>query len=331
MRDWWQPTLSLRAALLLPLSWLFGSAAALRRGLYRAGFLKSERLPVPVLVVGNLTVGGAGKTPLTIALAQAFAACGYHPGVISRGYGGNAGAAGDAPREVRVDSTPAQVGDEPLLIRRVCPVFVGRRRAAAGRALLAAYPQTNLIITDDGLQHYALARDAEVAVFDTRGAGNGCLLPAGPLREPLSRKVDAVVFNGDPINTVPGMGWRMDLRPGSLYRLDEPSQQCAAADFGATHGTAVAAIAGIGNPARFFSTLRGLGLKIEEHAFPDHHPYAASELAAIPAPLIVMTEKDAIKCAQFRDPRVWVLPVAAQFDAGLVDLLLEKLRGPQTA
>lgn len=331
MRDWWQPTLSLRAALLLPLSWLFGAMAALRRGLYRAGLLESERLPVPVLVVGNLTVGGAGKTPLTIALAQALAARGHHPGVISRGYGGNAGTAGDAPREVRPDSTPAEVGDEPLLIRRVCPVFVGRRRAAAGRALLAAYPQTDLIIADDGLQHYALARDAEVAVFDTRGAGNGCLLPAGPLREPLSRKVDAVVFNGDPTNTIPGMGWRMDLQPGDFYRLDDPAQHCAVVDFGAAHGMTVAAVAGIGNPARFFSTLRSLGLKIEEHAFPDHHPYTAPDLAAITAPLIVMTEKDAIKCAQFRDPRVWVLPVAAQFHADLVDLLLEKLRGPQTA
>lgn len=331
MRDWWQPGLTARTALLLPLSWLFGAVAALRRALYRAGILQSERLTVPVLVVGNLTVGGAGKTPLVIALAQALMARGWHPGVISRGYGRDAEAVVDAVHEVHPNSSPRDVGDEPLLVRRVCPVFVGRRRADAGRALLTAYPQVNLVITDDGLQHYALARDAEVAVFDARGAGNGRLLPAGPLREPLSRQVDAVVLNGELAPPTQQRAWRMDLRPLDFYRLADPLQRCAAADFAGAHGTAAAAVAGIGNPQRFFATLGALGLQCEEHPFPDHHVYTSADFAGIAAPLIVMTEKDAIKCAQFRDPRIWVLPVAAQVDAGLVDLLVEKLRGPQTA
>jgi len=340
MRDWWQPRLTLRTALLLPLAWLFGVLAALRRALYRAGVLRSERLPVPVLVVGNLTVGGSGKTPLVIALALAFTERGRHPGVISRGYG----AAIEGTREVQVDSSPAQVGDEPLLIRRsaaACPVFVGRKRVEAGRALLAAYPDTDVIIADDGLQHYALARDAEVAVFDERGAGNGRLLPAGPLREPLSRMVDAFVLNGNAASPVPGKDWRMRLAPSGLYRLNDPARNPAAREFAvearmspeftAAQRPLIAAVAGIGDPARFFFTLRLLGLKIEEHPFPDHHLYAASDLAAVKAPLIVMTEKDAIKCAQFRDPRAWVLTVSADPDAGLVDLLLEIIRGPQTA
>ena len=332
MRDWWQPDLTTRTALLLPLSWLFAALSGLRRALYRGGIYKSQKLPVPVVVVGNLTVGGSGKTPLVIALAQALLERGWHPGVISRGYG----AKGAAPREVRAEADPAEVGDEPLLIRNAlgtCPVFVGRERPAAGRALLAAYPQTNVLITDDGLQHYALARDFEIAVFDTRGAGNGQLLPAGPLREPLARadSLDAVVLNGDAVSPVARQASRMQLAPGDFYLLDDPAQRCAAVDFARVHGGRVAALAGIGSPARFFATLRGLGMAFEEYPFPDHHAYTAADIAAISAPVIVMTEKDAIKCRQFRDPRIWVLPVTAQLAPGLLDALLEKIRGSKTA
>ncbi|MDB5804162.1 MAG: lipid-A-disaccharide kinase [Betaproteobacteria bacterium] len=336
MRDWWQPRLTLRTALLLPASALFAALAALRRALYRAGILKTQRLAVPVLVVGNLTVGGSGKTPLVIALARAFAERGLHPGVISRGYGRIAGAEIETAREVHADSSPAQVGDEPLLIRRsgaACPVFVGRKRVEAGRALLAAYPETDVIIADDGLQHYALARNAEVAVFDARGAGNGYLLPAGPLRESLSRAatLDAVVFNGDVTLALGRPAWRMELQPGEFFLLGDPARRRGAADLAREPAARVAAVAGIGSPERFFTTLRGLGLQFTEHPFPDHHVYTAADLKAIDAPLLVMTEKDAIKCAQFGDPRLWVLPVTAQIDAGLVDALLEKLRGPQAA
>lgn len=329
MRDWWQPTLTPRTAALLPLSWLFALLAALRRALYRSGIRRAQRLPVPVIVVGNLTVGGAGKTPLVIALAQALAERGMRPGVISRGYGANA----DAPREVHTGADPAQVGDEPLLIARHCPVFVCRDRPAAGRALLAAHPATNVIIADDGLQHYALAREAEIAVFDARGAGNGALLPAGPLREPLSRAagVDAVVFNGAASVALARPGFHMRLAPRSFYRLADPAQRCPPRDFAQGAAGPIAALAGIGHPARFFATLRELGLAVQEYPFPDHHPFSAADLAAITAPTLVMTEKDAIKCAAFPDPRVWVLPVSAEVDAGLIDALLEKIRGPETA
>lgn len=332
MRDWWQPGLTPRTALLAPLSLLFGAVAASRRALYRAGLPRATRLPVPVIVVGNLTVGGAGKTPLTIALVEALQARGYKPGVISRGYGTD----NEAPREVRADSSPADIGDEPLLIRRSAgvPVFVCRKRPAAGAALLAAYPETNVILSDDGLQHYALARDVEIAVFDARGAGNGYLLPAGPLREPLSRRVDAVVINGDAPSPVAGQGWTMRLEPRGLYRLGDPAQRRLTSDFVRDAEGKVAALAGIGDPKRFFATLRSLGLRIEEHPFPDHHPYTEADLKAITAPLIVMTEKDAIKCASLidpRDPRIWVLKVQARIEDGLIDALLEKIRGPQAA
>jgi len=328
VRDWWQPRLNFRTAPLLPLSFVFGALAALRRGLFRLGIKRTHRLPVPVIVVGNLTVGGAGKTPLVIALAEALRARGFAPGVISRGYGAGA----QAPREVTAASDPREVGDEPLLIHRACPVFVARDRPAAGRALLAAHPQVNLIIADDGLQHYALARDVEIAVFDARGAGNGHLMPAGPLREPLSRlsSVDAVVFNGNPSLQVQRPVTRMELEPRGFYQLSNPAQRMLPADF-ARSFPRVAAVAGIGSPQRFFETLRSLGLHCEPHAFPDHHPYSAEDIRAIKSDVIVMTEKDAIKCASFGDARIWVLPVSARLAPGLIEDILEKLRGPQTA
>ena len=350
-RDWWRPALTWRTAPLLPLAWLFGALIALRRGLYGLGILKATRLRVPVVMVGNLTVGGSGKTPLVIFLVAALAARGFTPGVISRGYGtkggtkggstgGSKGAASgemrDSPREVHGDSTPEEVGDEPLLIRRKTgvPVFVGAARAQVALALLAAHPAVDLIISDDGLQHLALARDFEIAVFDARGAGNGALLPAGPLREPLRRaaRLDALVSNGAAMHAIaPGRASiAMRLVPGDFHSLSDAGRHMAPADFVRMQprGAPVAAVAGIGNPARFFATLRELGLDISEHAFPDHHAYRRADLAAISADVIVMTEKDALKCTQQNDPRVWVLPVAAALDDGLENSIVEKLRGP---
>ena len=367
VRDWWLPRLTARTALLLPLGWMVAAISGLRRALYRYGLLRSVRLEVPVIVVGNLTVGGSGKTPLLIALVMALRAAGYRPGVISRGYGGTHDALRAGPLEVApefnsdshpnsADATPAPdsayagnpavTGDEPLLIRHRtgAPVFVSANRPRAARALLAAHPYVNLIISDDGLQHYALARDIEIAVFDSRGAGNGRQLPAGPLREPLARAagLTALVHNGSSdIASKIGShhsfpAWHpMQIESLPAYRLIDPAQTCAPAALGSRHSLgepgALAAVAGIGDPARFFDALRAAGLAIHEHPFPDHYALTRADLAAIDAGTIVMTEKDALKCAEFNDARIWVLPIEARIDVALTNLILEKLRGCQAA
>ena len=318
---------------LMPALWLFAPLAALYAGLSRLNraLAKPVRLPVPVVVVGNITVGGAGKTPLTLWLAERLRASGWHPGVASRGYGRSS----DEVRAVRADSTPEEVGDEPLLIARRSgvPVWVGRSRAAAGKALLAAHPEVDVVLCDDGLQHYALARDVELAVFDGRGIGNGWRLPVGPLREPLSRlrSVDAVVANGVPRGTlsVPVPLFDMSLQPGRFYRLDDPAQTCTA-DALRSRGR-LHALAGIGHPERFFATLAGLGLDCETHPFPDHHRYAQPDLAFAEGGILLMTEKDAVKCRDLQAGEAWVLPVEADLSPALIDHIVEKLRGRQVA
>lgn len=309
--------------LLLPLSGVFVLLRGLRRLAYRLGLLKTVRLPVPVVVVGNITVGGSGKTPLVIWLAGMLREAGWHPGVISRGYGGSA----HGPCAVGPDSDPRLVGDEPLLIARAggVPVSVGRRRADAGRALLADDPRVEVLLSDDGLQHYALARDVEIAVVDgARRFGNGWPLPAGPLREPLSRlrEVDAVVINGGEREAaaegVPQFA--MALRPGLFRRLGEPGVTRAAADF---RGREVHAVAGIGDPQRFFDTLDTLGIRATPHPFPDHHAYARADL---PTGTIIMTGKDAAKCEGFALRDAWVLEVDAILSPGLKELILTKLK-----
>jgi tetraacyldisaccharide 4'-kinase len=308
-------------ALLAPLGWLFGAGAAARRALYTGGALRPERLPVPVIVIGNITVGGSGKTPLAIYLARRLRAAGRQPGVVSRGYG----ARDRHPRPVDPAGDATAFGDEPLLIARRagCPVWVGHDRVAAARGLLAAHPQCDLLLADDGLQHYRLGRDVEIAVVDgERGFGNRRLLPAGPLREPPARlaAVDAVVVNGDgPAPAGPAPVFRMRLVPGAFYNLREPWRTASAAEFG---GAGVHAVAGIGNPQRFFATLRALGVDAAPHAFPDHHAYAPSDLALPGARRIVVTEKDALKCASFADDRVWVLPVDVALDPDPLQLIL---------
>ena len=312
--------------LFAPLAWLYAGLSRLNRAL-----AKPQRLPVPVVVIGNITVGGAGKTPLTLWLADQLRARGWHPGVVSRGYGRS----GDEVRAVLADSTPEEVGDEPLLIARRggVPVWVGRSRAAAGEALLAAHPEVDVVLCDDGLQHYALARDVELAVFDARGIGNGWRLPVGPLREPFSRlrSVDAVVANGVPSGalSVPVPLFEMNLRPGYFYRLDDPIQTCTA-DALRTRDR-LHALAGIGNPQRFFATLAGLGLDCEMHPFPDHHRYAPSDLAFAEGGVLLMTEKDAVKCRNLLAGEAWVLPVEAELSPALIDHIVEKLRGRQVA
>jgi tetraacyldisaccharide 4'-kinase len=337
------------ACALWPLSLLFRALAALRRGLYSAGISHAERLPVPVVVVGNIFIGGTGKTPLTIWLVEALRAAGFRPGVVSRGFGSKDA----APRAVGAASTPAEVGDEPVLIaaRTGCPVFVGRQRAAAGRALLAAHPDVDVIVTDDGLQHYALARDVEIVLFDGRGVGNGWTLPAGPLREAPSRRRDFTLVNAPeltpalaaavaPPGTAPGRPWAMRLsgdvaerlgQRGERLTLAQLAERAAPGAAGQGAGLRVAAAAGIGNPGRFFAMLRGAGLRPRELPLPDHHDFQDRPFAAIDADIILVTEKDAVKCWQIEelrnDPRIWVVPVSARIDAALADQIVEKLRG----
>jgi tetraacyldisaccharide 4'-kinase len=311
--------------LLLPLAWLFPLLAWLNRRLTAA-----ERLPVPVVVVGNVTVGGAGKTPLTIWLARQLCVRGWRPGIVSRGYGGTAA----EPRPVTASALSGEVGDEPILLARRSgvPVWVGRNRAAAGRALLATHPEVDIVLCDDGLQHYRLARDVELVVFDGRGAGNGWRLPLGPLREPLRRlaTVDAVVCNGAPDARIDRRipQYAMRLEAGVFYRLDDAGQTCAAASL---QGQKLHALAGIGDPGRFFRTLTALGLVFEAHPFPDHHAYVAADLAFAGDGILLMTEKDAVKCAGLTAGETWVLPVEAELSPALIDLILEKLRGRQAA
>jgi tetraacyldisaccharide 4'-kinase len=312
------------AWLLLPLGLLFFALVAVRRALYRAGVLESATLPVPVVVIGNITAGGAGKTPLTIWLVRALQAAGRHPGVVSRGHGRD----DDAVRKVGAGATAAEVGDEPLLIHRRagCPVVVGRDRVAAASALLAAHPECDVIVADDGLQHYRLARDVEVVVCDGRGVMNGWPLPAGPLREPVARlrEADALVLNGRCTAAVHGVAvFRMDLEGARFHRLDDPAQTCAPAEL---VGKRLHALAGIGDPARFFAHLEGLGLSCQTHAFPDHHRYAGADFPR-EGDAIVTTEKDAVKFPADLVLPVWVLPVVARLEPDLAQFVVERIDG----
>ncbi len=329
---WYAPRLTLLTAAMIPLSVVFRVAVALRRALHRGGVLRAQLLPVPIVVVGNITVGGSGKTPLVIALALALAERGWKPGIVSRGYGGSM----REPRAVAPESTPAQMGDEPILLGRSgFPVWIGRDRPAAVRALLAAHPRCNVVIADDGLQHYAMARAVEIAVVDaSRGLGNGLILPAGPLREAPSRldEVDAVVSleraSGNAASPRSSREFTMSLVGDVFVRVAAPGLVADAARF---RKAGVHAMAGIGNPSRFFEQLRSLGIDAVCHAFPDHHRFMPADLALPDASAILMTEKDAVKCVAFADDRCWMLPVRAVIDPMLVTLVEEKIHGYQTA
>ena len=319
---------------LLPLGILFAFVATSRRTFYRLGLLRAVRLPVPVIVVGNINAGGTGKTPLVLWLAGFLRQRGYHPGIISRGYGGRA----DGPVPVGGGSDPAEVGDEPLLLAKksACPVWVGRDRAAVALALLQAHPECDVVVSDDGLQHYRLGRDVEIVVVDgERRFGNALPLPAGPLRESVARlqSVDAVVVNGGSLR--PGFSLRnefeMHLQGGMFYNLRNPELHAVAADF---LGKKLHAVAGIGNPQRFFTHLRGLGLAFDEHAFPDHYAYRPQDLDYDDGGMLLMTEKDAVKCTGFADGRYWFLAVEAVVAPAFGQMIVQKLRnidGPQTA
>ena len=314
------------ACLLWPLSFIFNLLIVTRLALYALGIFRITILPVPVIVVGNIFVGGTGKTPLVIWIIQLLQEQGWKPAVISRGYGSSA----QQVRAVEKNSHANEVGDEPLLIakRTGVPVFIGRDRAAAGLALLQAHPNVNIIISDDGLQHYALGRNIEIQLSDSRGNGNGWLLPAGPLREPATRQSDFYVVNTTEENA--GDAYAMQLVPVDAERLSDRTQRKSLRDFSFVQS--VAAVAGIGHPERFFTTLRSHGINLTTtQALPDHFDYATNPFADIEASVILITEKDAVKCMQHNaianDARLWVVPVQAHVDASLAKHILEKLHG----
>lgn len=316
---------------MLPLAAAFGALAALRRGLYRVGLLPTPALPVPVVVVGNLITGGAGKTPTVIAVVGLLRRHGYTPGIVSRGHGGSHAGVLEVTRGL----SAAQSGDEPLLmqLRTGAPLVVGRDRVAAARELLGRHPQVDVIVSDDGLQHLALARTAQVIVFDERGAGNGWLLPAGPLRETLPNALPArslIVYNAAaPSTPLPGTLAKRRLT-GVVPLRDWWAGTAASPDaLDALRGRPLVAAAGLARPERFFAMLREAGLDFEGLPLPDHHDYAVLPWAAGTAD-VVLTEKDAIKL----DPdlinatRIWVAPLDFELDAAFEAALLALLPPP---
>ena len=326
---------------LLPISWLFFCIITIRKLLYQFKLLRSQRLKVPVIVVGNINVGGTGKTPLVIWLAEQLILQGYTPGIISRGYGGSA----KIVQAVLPESDFAEVGDEPVLIamRTHCPVFIGAKRIEAGQALLNAYPECDIIISDDGLQHYALQRDVEIAVVDSvKQFGNGALLPAGPLRENIARlnSVDAIICNGKASKAqnltvfnrhifdkdhlrLKEVIVEMQLTSQAFYNLQD-SQIKVSTDYFAAKK--LLAVAGIGNPARFFEQLKTLELNFASQAYADHYAFKVDDFMHVEVDAILMTEKDAVKCKNFATNNMWVLPISADIGSDFINTILKKLR-----
>ena len=331
----------LTARLLWPLGLLHRAWRRFMGWRYQVGLARASAVGVPVIVVGNLYVGGTGKTALAIALVRQLAARGWHPGVVARGYGTSAGEA----RRFDPQGDVRQFGDEPLEIARATgvPVAVGRDRAAAARLLArggGAGPSQgqgdcDVIIADDGLQHYGLARDFEIAVVDDRGWGNGWLLPAGPLRDPPKRLafVDAVVFNGAaPTVRVYSPFYALETEVREAWSLTRPSQRIALAELRRQQVDGklqLLAACGIGNPRRFFQMLAAAGLDVEELALHDHYPYADDPFAARRHDRVLITEKDAVKCAVSpsiaQDPRIWVVPLHSRIDERLIDLIESRI------
>ncbi len=343
----------------LPAAWLFEAVARRRRSVYQAKPDKQWKPQLPVIVVGNISVGGTGKTPLVIAIAQQLKQQGYHPGIVSRGYGAQASV---FPKEVFASTSAGEGGDEPVLIakRSACPVVIDPDRVAAVQHLLSLH-HCDVIISDDGLQHYALGRDIEIVAIDgQRGLGNHRCLPAGPLRESPSRlaEVDFVVINGDrqAEDSEPGAEepsaskkdpsavkkqpsalkkessasmvygphqYKMVLRPGQIQALNA-AQEAAQPD--SQSQQAIHGVAGIGNPQRFFRTLRAQGYQLIEHRFPDHYCYKQGDFDFELPLAIVMTEKDAVKCQSLNLPNSWYLPVDAQLGNEFWQQLFDQLR-----
>jgi tetraacyldisaccharide 4'-kinase len=291
------------------LSALYGGVSGARRLAYRRRLIRAKRLSCPVIVIGNLTAGGTGKTPLVCWIADALTQLRFRPGIVTRGYGGSS----RTPRLVQAADTAGVVGDEAVLLARRsrAPVATGRNRPAAAQLLIDA--GCNVILSDDGLQHYALARDCEIVVIDgDRRFGNGRLLPAGPLREKLSRMrgADVIVANGGTGQSEAALRMRL-LPTGAVamkYGSAKPLREFS--------GQPVHAVAAIGNPQRFFATLRAVGIEVLEHPLPDHAPLKREDICFADELPVLMTEKDAVKCGEIAGPHHWYVPVNVAFAAG---------------
>ncbi len=311
------------AFLLLPLTGLYCLLAQLRRR-----WLMPQAKPLPqgvkLIIVGNITVGGTGKTPMVIWLAEYLRAHGMRPGIVSRGYGGKH----DKPLLVTANSDARSVGDEAVVIARRtdCPVWVCRDRPAAIQALLAAY-DVDIIVADDGLQHYRMPRDIEIAMIDgARRFGNGLCLPSGPLREPVSRlqEVDFRVVTG---SLVDEGEYSMEIVGEECVNLRSPAKRMPLKNLDASE---INAVAGLGNPSRFFFKLESAGLEVNRRIFPDHHKYTVEDFRYDNAHPIVMTEKDAVKCSAFADERFWYIPIRAKPEPAFANELLRRIKESQS-
>jgi tetraacyldisaccharide 4'-kinase len=315
VRFWYRR--GLLAWLLWPVSLAFGVVVLTRRLLYGIRVFKSQHPGIPVIIVGNLTVGGSGKTPLVIWIAEFLKSKGWSPGIVSRGYGAKV----EAPRAATLASDAAEVGDEPILLSRRsgCPVWIGPERVRVAAVLRREEPKVDVLVLDDGLQHYAMRRDIEIAVVDARGFGNGFLLPAGPLREPGWRlkTVDAVVAHG---SSIPGYGMRLDGE--TAHRMTDARERQPLKAFA---GQKVHAVAGIGDPNRFFVHLGRAGIQVLPHPFPDHHRFTPRDLEFGDDAPVMLTEKDAVKLRSVARAHWWVLPVTAKLDPAFGRWLSEKL------
>lgn len=309
-KTWWAKEPTLLARMLLPLSWLYGAVITVRRELYRRGIYKRVHPGVPVIVVGNIVLGGAGKTPVVQAVVRCLQRAGYRPGIISRGYP----VSPKTPRSVSARSIPSDVGDEPLLHFALgVPVEVCADRVAAAMSLLEKNPDVNVLVADDAMQHYALLRDIEIEVVSAeRRYGNGKLLPAGPLREPRERVRQSALRLMPSWMTPTGGDYKIGnhhvvrRKLGLPYALVEPTRQAAFATFAQSRP---AVVAGIANPRQFYDALRRAGVQGQLFAFPDHHAFRSSDFDALGDRAILMTEKDAPKCRAFADHRMWVVPL----------------------
>ena len=351
----------LKALLLWPASLIFSWLTGLRKALYAMGILRSESISVPLVIVGNIRVGGTGKTPTVLAIAKALHLHGFKPGIISRGYQSNSSNAQSDPQEVTPESSPIEHGDEPCymaqeLADQKTPVMVHSHRVTAAKALMIKHPDVNVIISDDGLQHYTLkrwparegGRDIELVVRDAREEGNQWLMPAGPLREKPDRARDFTLnIVGTEATTIKALppyfqdapNFSLPVKIDHLYQLATPSRRMAPneitqlLDSNEDSEKQLLAAAGLGNPKKFFDLLRSTGLKFQEMALPDHFDFAANPFKENTAKVILITEKDAVKCKQFNDykddERIWVLPITVDLPKDFVSQMVEILKRPQ--